>query len=154
MFSFLKSSISPPFLIIIGIIVFLVIVTGWFLFIYTDFQFFPQEKTEGTKVEVKEEIDITIDYGEGLVRVFQSQFSEGMTAFDLLKNKTEEFNLVLKTKTYDTGIFIEAIGEKENGQDGNYWMYYVNDEMPPVSADKKEIKAGDKLEFKFEKSNW
>ncbi len=75
-----------------------------------------------------------------------------MTAFDLLKNKTEELNIPLKIKTYDFGILIEAIGNKKNGQDGKYWMYYVNNEMPMVSVDKKEIKPGDKVEFRFEKS--
>jgi len=74
-----------------------------------------------------------------------------MTAFDLLKKGTEELNLTLKNKTYDIGIFIEAIGDKENGQDGKYWMYYVNAEMPIIAADKKELNARDKTEFKFEK---
>jgi len=60
--------------------------------------------------------------------------------------------MVLKTKTYDFGIFIEAIGDKENGEDGKYWMYYVNEEMPMMAVDKKEIGPGDKIEFKFEKS--
>lgn len=101
---------------------------------------------------VKKEAVLVIDSGDGLPQTFQVEFQEGMTAFDLLRNKTEELNIALKTKTYDIGIFIEAVGNKENGQDGKYWMYYVNGEMPMVAADKKEIKAGDKVEFKFEKS--
>ena len=31
-------------------------------------------------------------------------------------------------------------------------MYYVNGVLPMVAADKKEIKSGDIVEFKFEKS--
>ena len=43
-------------------------------------------------------------------------------------------------------------GIEENGENGKYWLYYVNGEMPMVSADKKELRPGDKVEFKFEKS--
>ena len=50
------------------------------------------------------------------------------------------------------GILIEAIGEKENGKDGKYWLYYVNGEMPQVAADKQILKANEVVEFKFEKS--
>lgn len=107
----------------------------------------PQEQEN-----IKKEVVLSIDNGEGAPRTFNIEFKEGKTAFDLLKDKTEELNLTLKTKTYDIGILIEAIGDKENGQDGKYWLYYVNGEMPMVSADKKELKLGDKIEFKFEKS--
>lgn len=97
-------------------------------------------------------ISLIIDYGDGNTDSLQSNFRKGMTAFDLLKEKTEESGLTLKTKTYDIGVLIEVIGHKENGQDGKYWLYYVNGEMPMVSADKKELKPGDEVEFKFEAS--
>ncbi len=113
-----------------------------------------QEKTETYQTEVKKEVSLIIDDGEGNIDSFQSDFKKGMTAFDLLKEKTEESGLTLKTKTYDIGILIEVIGDKENGQDGKYWLYYVNGEMPMVSADKRELKPDDKVEFKFEKSTF
>ena len=75
-----------------------------------------------------------------------------MTAFDLLEQGTNKLGLSLKTKKYDIGIFIEAIGDKENGQEEKYWLYYHNDQMADIAADKLEIKAGDKIEFKFESS--
>jgi len=100
--------------------------------------------------QVKEKVNLVIDNGEK-INNFQIDFKEGMTAFDVLKNKAEELGLNLKTKQYDFGIFIEAIGDKENGQNGLYWMYYVNGELPMVASDKNVIKAGDKVEFKFEK---
>ena len=101
---------------------------------------------------VKEKAILIIDNGEGNPETFDVDFNQGDTAFDLLKNKAEQSELNLKTKTYDIGVMVEAIGDKENGQDGKYWLYYVNKEMPMVSADKKEIKPGDLVEFKFEKS--
>ncbi len=113
-----------------------------------------QEEGEGLsgKEEIKKEVVLVIDDGEKEQKSFNAEFNKGITAFDLLKNKAEESNLNLKTKTYDIGIFIEAIGDKENGQDGKYWLYYVNGELAQVAADKKELNPGDKVEFKFEKS--
>ena len=115
-------------------------------------QFSHEEEVIISQEKPENKVTLVIDGGEGSPRVFEAELKEGMTAFDLLRNKTEELNIALKTKTYDVGIFIEVIGDKENGQDGKYWMYYVNGELPMVAADKKEIKAGDKVEFKFEKS--
>ena len=100
----------------------------------------------------KKEVVLAIDNGGGNLNTIAVEFKEGMTAFDLLKEGAEKLTLPLKTKNYDIGVFIEAIGDKKNGQDGKYWLYYVNGEAPMVAADKMEIKAGDKVEFKFEKS--
>lgn len=101
---------------------------------------------------VKQEVILVIDYGDGNFQTFNIEFVEEMTAFDLLNDRAEE--LSLETKAYDIGIFIETIGDKKNGQDGKYWMYYVNEEMPMVSADNLEISPGDKVEFKFEESQF
>lgn len=98
---------------------------------------------------VKKEIVLVINDGSGNVDTLAVEFKEGMTAFDLLKEGTEKLSLSLKTKNYDIGIFIELIGDKKNGQDGKYWLYYINGEMPMVAADKEKIKIGDKVEFKF-----
>lgn len=101
---------------------------------------------------VKQEVILIIDYGDGNSDNFDIEFVQGMTAFDLLNNRAGELNL--ETKTYDIGIFIEVIGDKKNGQDGKYWMYYVNGEMPMVSADNMELNPGDSVEFKFEQSSF
>ena len=136
---------------IIGIVI---IIAGAGLFVFNNplFPLTSPKETAPLQESIKKEAVLGIDFGDGSPKTFQAEFKDGMTAFDLLKSKTEELNIILKTKTYDVGIFIEVIGDKENGQDGKYWMYYVNGEMPMVAADKKEIKAGDKVEFKFEKS--
>jgi hypothetical protein len=135
----------------IGIII---VIGGWIIFSNIVEQFVIQKEAGGLSVQdnIGKETVLISDNGEEEPQIFKAEAREGMTAFDLLKNKADESNLVLKTKTYDIGILIEAIGEKENGQDGKYWLYYVNGEMASVSADKKEIKPGDKIEFKFEKS--
>jgi hypothetical protein len=138
-------------LILIGGVIILTI-SGWIIFLNKSIEQISPEGTEIFQSEIKLEVNLIIDNGEDLPKTFKTEFQEGLTVFDLLKEKTEESNIILKTKTYDFGVLIEAIGDKENGEAGKYWLYYVNEEMPMVAADKKEIKPGDKIEFKFEKS--
>lgn len=135
--------------ILFGIIILAIL--GGIIALNLDIFSLPKGEIEKSHLEIKEEVSLTINWGENR-ETFKSEFKEGMTAFDLLKEKTQESELRLEAKTSEVGIFIEAIGDKENGQDGKYWLYYVNGELPMVSADKKEISPGDKIEFKFEES--
>lgn len=128
-------------------------IAGWF-FATTDFK---QNDVTTAKSDIVQDLEskdvaLLLDDGEGTSKIITATFVKGMTAFSLLKQEVEKLPLALKTKNYNTGVFIEAIGEKENGQGGKYWLYYVNGSLPMISSDKKEIKAGDKVEFKFEKS--
>ena len=134
--------------IAIGIIIF---VSSWIIF-FNPFRQPDIGQEEVISEGIKKEAILVIDNGEEEPKIFKVEFNEKITAFDLLKKKTEEIGLVLKTKIFDIGVMIESIGDKENGENGKYWMYYVNGEMPMMAVDKKEIKAGDKIEFKFEKS--
>lgn len=103
---------------------------------------------------IKKTVSLIINNGQDNPQKFTSEFRQGMTAFDLLKDQTTQQNLNLETKEYDLGIMIEAIGEQENGQQGKYWLYYVNGQMPQVSADKTALQSADQVEFKFEKSDF
>ncbi|MFH1462579.1 MAG: DUF4430 domain-containing protein [bacterium] len=143
--------------------IFLIIITGIIIGGYAVFsdqvkEFFNQTEAEPFKESIEEKAVLAIlviDNGEGLPQTFEeAELEEGITAFGLLERKAEEMDIVLKTKTYDMGIFIEAIGDKENGEDEKYWMYYVNNEMPMVAADKQELSSGDRVEFRFEKPSF
>ena len=139
-------------IIFLGITVIILIIgiwIGWNVFSNKDVTPPPPKESEIFQPSAKEEVDLIINNGEE-TKGFKINFKKGMTAFDALKSKADELNL--KTKTYDIGILIQAIGDKENGQEAKYWLYYINGQMPMVSVDKQEIKAGDKIEFKFEKS--
>lgn len=133
--------------ILIGIVIIIIAFGGWLAF---------QKEVTIAPVEniANQDVFLAIDSGAGNPNTFTVKFNEGATAFDLLKKEAEKSNINLETKSYDIGIMIEAIGDKKNGQDGKYWLYYVNGEMPMVSADKMFLKAGDKVEFKFEKSSF
>lgn len=142
-------------ILIIGLVIILTaVISSYLIFSNRNSEQISLEESKISKSEVSAEASLIINSGEGISRTFKAEFNKGITAFDLLKIGAEELNLTLKTKTYDIGVMIEAIGDKENGQDGKYWMYYINGEMPMVTVDKKEIRPGDKIEFKFEKSSF
>lgn len=85
----------------------------------------------------------------------ETEAATSMTAFDLLEKGVKDLNLDLKTKDYgEMGLLVEKIGDKTNGDDGKYWLYYINGKMAEKSVSKQEIKAGDVVEFKFEKSSF
>jgi hypothetical protein len=104
--------------------------------------------------ENAKQVELIIDNGEGSPEIFQTRLEKDMSVFDLLKNEAEVSNIPFESKNYDSGVFIEGIGDKKNGETEKYWLYYVNGQMPMVSADKYLLKAGDKVEFKFEKSTF
>ena len=99
-----------------------------------------------------QKVEITINSGNQQVYTSSIDFEQDLTAFRLLEQSVQEHSLNLETKDYDFGVLIETIDGKTNGHDNKYWLYYVNDEMPMVSVDKYQLKADDKVEFRFEES--
>lgn len=98
-------------------------------------------------------IQLTFDFGnEQKLAYAQDNWPEPQTVYDLLTRVTAEQKIIFKTKQYDFGVLVDAIGDKTNGEDNRYWLYYVNGEMPMVAIDKYELKAGDKVDLKFEAS--
>lgn len=143
--------------LIIYLAVILILSGVLFLFYYNNSSFQSQNQNQEQAVNqiVNKEVTLSIDDGGGQeAKVFNLEFKEGMTAFDSLKQKTAEKGLKLETKAYDIGILIENIGGVKNGENGKYWMYYVNGKSAAVASDKYQLKAGDKVEFKFEKSSY
>lgn len=111
-------------------------------------------KNDISKQELTEKVILVINNEKSYYEEIEVILNDGMTAFSLLKEETERINLNFEFKTYDIGVFIEKIGDMENGEDGKYWLYYVNGEMPQVAADKQLLNSGDKVEFKFELSTF
>ncbi|MFA5318136.1 MAG: DUF4430 domain-containing protein [Patescibacteria group bacterium] len=99
-----------------------------------------------------EKINLIIDFSDKKESV-QVEFKEGVTVFDVLQSGTEDLGIALETQMYGVGVFINVIGDKKNGQDNNYWTYYVNDEFANVAADKYKLRAGDRVEWKFRKNS-
>ncbi len=119
-----------------------------------------QEQTQEQNQEQNQEIaseqtaqtvTVAINYGDE-EKNYEVDFGEGMTAYDALKAAAEKDALEIKTTDYDFGMSVDAIGDKEGGVDGKYWMYYIDGTTSPVAADKQILTEGMKVEFKYEAS--
>jgi hypothetical protein len=73
-----------------------------------------------------------------------------MNAFEALKSVADEQQIVLKTKQYDFGIFVERIGNFSSSNE-SAWLYFVNGISGETAADKKILKTGDTVEWRYMK---
>lgn len=92
---------------------------------------------------------VVIDNGSDSPREFILEVSTSTTAFGLLQEASLTSNLAIKSREHEFGVLVEAIGEQRSGQDGNYWLFYINGELSPATPDKTQVKPGDNIEFKF-----
>ena len=92
-----------------------------------------------------------INKGNGEIDKYQIEISQDSTVFSLLEtlSQREKFELN-STFCKEMGVFVETIGGVKNGTEGKYWQYFINDKLGEVAADKKTIKEGDKIEWRFE----
>jgi len=98
----------------------------------------------------QERVLYQIDEGNGKIISSRLAISKDSTVFSLLEDFSKKENFKLESKEYkDMGILVENIDGVKNGTDNKYWQYWVNGELPMVSADKKEVKKGDEVEWKF-----
>ncbi|MDI6917236.1 MAG: DUF4430 domain-containing protein [Thermoplasmatales archaeon] len=70
--------------------------------------------------------------------------------------KPENGNFTVKAtywSNYDS-MFVDGIAGAEGGQDGKWWQYYVNGELPMVGCDKYIVQNNDYIEWKFEVPAW
>jgi hypothetical protein len=101
--------------------------------------------------EFQGEVPYIINYGEGDIEEYRLDFSENSTVFSLLEELAERENFEIETTLYpEMGIFVKSIGGAEGGTDDKWWQYWINNNLGEVAADKKVLKAGDIVEWKFE----
>lgn len=91
-----------------------------------------------------------INKGEGKSEEYQVDVSHEETVFSLLQKLAELENFEIDFVNHDFGVFVESINGFKSGQNNKYWQYWVNDEFSEVAADRKEVKTGDRVEWKFE----
>lgn len=77
----------------------------------------------------------------------------GETALDALRSAGEENGFEVRTVDYDFGMMVTKIGERE-GDNNNFWGFYLNDVMAEAGASDITLKEGDETEWKYEKINY
>ncbi|OGG08581.1 hypothetical protein A2154_00520 [Candidatus Gottesmanbacteria bacterium RBG_16_43_7] len=70
------------------------------------------------------------------------------TAFTALERVASVSGIKLKTKQYDFGVLVQAIGEKQNS-DLLSWIYFINGKSPIIASDRSNLKDGDTVEWKY-----
>jgi len=134
------------------------IVITVFLFGLVGWLFYRDWKLELSTVELlpKEEsiqnkVLYVIDKGDGKVSHYQMVPFDDSTVFSLLEELAKENNFPIETTFYPgVGVFIESIDGVKGGTDNKWWQYWVNNKLGEVAVDKKEVKPGDEVEWRFD----
>ena len=101
-----------------------------------------QNQNDANSSEVAEEvvvITISKDHNEEVITEKEVAIEDGEILLDVMK---ENFDIE------EEGGFISSIDGVEQDIDAQMsWMYFVNDEMPPVGAAEYELSVGDQVNF-------
>lgn len=88
---------------------------------------------------------------ENIISYLFDANDEESTVFSGLLNYGKEDDIeIVYNNNYSFGVFVESIDGIKNGDDGKYWQYYINNVLGDVAADKKILKEGDNVEWRFE----
>jgi len=156
----MKKNVSLKFaLVIIGIFTIMVgyLVQRKFILTQQEIANLVKEEAsiqEDTLRKIQEKrILFIIDKGNRNINSYKISSSKDSTVFSLLEELSTRENFKIEFTVYQgMGVFVKSIDGVENGTDNKYWQYWVNGELATVAADKKEVKVGDRIEWKFEPS--
>jgi len=114
-----------------------------------------ESSQETYQAAIREFSEITIEYiinrGENEVENYRITPGKNSTVFSLLQKLAKRENFKLEYTLYEgMGVFVETINGTKNGEDGKYWQYWTNNKLGEVAADKKNIKGGDEVEWRFD----
>lgn len=130
------------------IFILLIALAGFSLwFIYS-----PQEQREEAGIE---EAGGTVLYiingGEDGIKTYELEIFQTPTVFSLLEELAEKENLIIESSSYpEMGVFVESIDGLKGGADNKWWQYWINGQLGEIAADKKEVRTGDVIEWRFE----
>ncbi len=87
----------------------------------------------------------------GDARNYEITVEASTTVFSILESLGQEEKFTITYKVYpEMGVLIQGINGVVNGTENKYWQYWVNDILGEVACDNKFLKAGDKVEWKFD----
>jgi hypothetical protein len=107
-------------------------------------------KGQATVEEVADaKVNLTITAGE-TSNSYELTGVQDYTVLDVLQKASEDYDIALEVQDSEFGAFVQSLSGKTGGDDGKYWMYYVNGEMAPLGVGEQIANDGDQIEFKFE----
>lgn len=131
------------------ILLFILCVVLGVLFVKNGLETKNAQKTADTQPVTTPAVSITIDTGRA-TEFFTASVS-ATTPYEALIIGAEQGGRTVETKQYEFGKFVTGIGDVI-AHDEYGWIYYVNSVSGNVASDKYELKTGDQVEWKFEKS--
>ena len=96
-------------------------------------------------------VKVVLDFGEDKLTTYSGISANN--AFEALLDAVQSENLEVIYKSSDFGVFVEEIAGVKNSKD-SFWLYYINGQMAEVGADKYQLKKGDIVEWRYEKSKF
>ena len=98
-----------------------------------------------------QEAELFIDFGNEKIRKFRGGVVEDMKVLDALNQSSIAGNFKVETADHESEVYVEKIAGVENSNHDVRWVCYVNGEATHLPLDEQELKARDRIEFKFEK---
>ncbi|MDD4989977.1 MAG: DUF4430 domain-containing protein [Candidatus Pacebacteria bacterium] len=145
-----KKTASIAFIVVLS----LIIITGGVYFLVQEIGSLPVKSlTEkpATNKDNQAKVSYWINSGTGEGKEYNLNVHSSSTVFSLLQDISAKENFLVDFQVYpDMGVFVKSIAGTANGESNKYWQYWVNDKLGEVAADKKFVKAGDKIEWKFD----
>jgi hypothetical protein len=92
---------------------------------------------------------LIIAYSSDSADTFVANRADSVLALDWLREVVQVHQLEFRAKSFAYGTLVEQIGYRQNG-DGGYWLYKVNNQMVPKSADAHIVAWNDTLTFFFD----
>ena len=73
----------------------------------------------------------------------------GEGTVDALVAAADAANLEVVHHKESMGAFVDSVDGVENGEDGHWWSYYVNDEYGQLAADRADVDDGDEVRWVY-----
>ncbi len=102
-------------------------------------------------------VSVMIDEGTDDLKIYTGvPAKKGDTVFSVLEtlSKGENGFDLRYDPPGEWGVFVKKVASKENGENGKYWQYFVNNAQPQVSSDRYELKGGETILWKFMASKY
>lgn len=82
---------------------------------------------------------------------YKVEYTEGDTAYDILKKGCKEKNIKLTTESTIYGTYVAGINNLDEFDCGSQsgWLYSVNSKFPSVSCSKQKVNQNDSIKFEY-----
>lgn len=107
--------------------------------------------------QLKPNVNVEFVFGDQRTENVKYEYpaAASYSLFAITKNIAVQKNWVFDFKDYgDMGVLITQIDQTKNGTDNKYWQFYVNDQMPQISADKFYPSATSTIKWIFQESQF